>query len=278
LIPAPFPELFAPAAIAWLQQLELDPPGREALDRHLRQLSALEKEIYDQGAELAAIANGSGPAKLLMTLPGVDFPVALTLLAVLGDITRFPSADKAAAYLGLVPSTRQSGGHCYHGRITKQGSAHGRWMLVQAAQSLATHPGPLGVFFRRLAKKKNRNVAVVATARKLVTIAWRMLRHNEPYRYARPATLSAKFSRLRIRATGQRNKGGVAKGAPRAEAYGTGKRTRAVPSLDAVYSEAGVPPVRPLSAGERHMVSQSGVADFVEAIRKPARKPRAVSK
>ena len=75
-------------------------------------------------------------------------------------------------------------------------------MLVQAAQHLSTHPGPLGVFFRRLAHKKNRNVAVVATARKLVVIAWQMLQNQEPYRYAQPRTTQAKFSRLRLRARG----------------------------------------------------------------------------
>ena len=68
---------------------------------------------------------------------------------------------------------------------------HARWMMVQAAQHLGLHRGPLGVFFRRLAKKKNRNVAVVATARKLVTIAWHMLTNNEPYRYAQAKTVQA---------------------------------------------------------------------------------------
>lgn len=45
---------------------------------------------------------------------------------------------------------------------------------------------PLGVFFRCLAKRRHRNVTIVATARKLVTIAFLVLKHQEPYRYARP--------------------------------------------------------------------------------------------
>jgi hypothetical protein len=59
-------------------------------------------------------------------------------------------------------------------------------MLIEAAQHLDKHPGPLGHFFRRLARKKNRNVAVVAGARKLAAIGWQMLVTNEPYRYAIP--------------------------------------------------------------------------------------------
>ena len=58
--------------------------------------------------------------------------------------------------------------------------------MVQAAQNVDSHPGPLGHFFRKISRKKNRNVAVVATARKLVTIAWHMLKNNEPYRMPNP--------------------------------------------------------------------------------------------
>ena len=61
-------------------------------------------------------------------------------------------------------STKQAGRHCYHGCITKQGDSHARWLLVQAVQHVAGHEDPLGVFFRRLAQRKNRNVAVAASA------------------------------------------------------------------------------------------------------------------
>jgi transposase len=124
-----------------------------------------------------------------MTLPGVSLVLAQTLWAVLGAVERFRDADHAASYLGLVPSTHQSGRHCYHGPITKEGHRHARSLLVQSAQSVTEHPGPLGAFFRRIAKRRGHNVAVVATARKLVVIAWHMLKANEPYRHARPQTV-----------------------------------------------------------------------------------------
>ena len=66
------------------------------------------------------------------------------------------------SYLGLVPRTKQSAHHCYHGPITKAGNVHARTMLVQACQTLGRNPGPLGVFFRRMKKKKCHNVAVIA--------------------------------------------------------------------------------------------------------------------
>ncbi len=209
-----------------------------------------------------------------MSLPGVDYAVAESMLGVLGDVSRFDDADCAAAYFGIVPSTHQSGNHCYHGRITKQGSSHGRWMLIQAAQHVALHPGPLGVFFRRLARKKNRNVAVVATARKLVTIAWHMLRNNEPYRYAQPQTVQAKYSRLRVRVTGRKRKGGTVKGETRSANYGSGKRTRALPALDHIYASEGLPALRELAAGEKEMLQRHRLAEYAAHIRQSHRLPR----
>jgi hypothetical protein len=208
----------------------------------------------------------------------VDVAVAESLLAALGDVDRFPDGNRAAAYLGLVPSTYQSGEHCYHGHITKQGRSHARWLLVQAAQHIDRHPGPLGVFFRRIARKKNRNVAVVATARKLVSIAWQMLKHNEPYRYAQPQTVQSKFDRLRLRATGKRRKTGSGKGSPRPASYGSGQRTRAVAALDAVYAAEQLPPLALASAGETKMLEHHGVTAFAAGIHQAQRRPRGSAK
>jgi transposase len=203
--------------------------------------------------------------------------VALALVAVLGEIDRFPDGDHAAAYLGLVPSTHQSGEHCYHGPITKQGNRRARWLLIQAAQHVASHPGPLGVFFRRVLKKKNRNVAVVATARKLVVIAWQMLKNNEPYRYAQPAATEAKLSRLRVKATGARRKTGPAKGSAAAANQGTGKRSRGVRSLPELCQAEGLPaPTAParLPAGEKSALERAGVSEYVAEIQQPQRRER----
>jgi transposase len=276
LIAAPEGDLFTPGNLLWLRTLELDSFGRAALDRQLRLLDQVQLEISQVNDALAAHAYRSPAVKLLMTLPGVDFAVAETVLAALGDVTRFPSSDRAAAYLGLVPSTRQSGQHCYHGSITKQGSGHARWMLVQAAQQLGKNPGPLGVFFRKLAKRKNRNVAVVATARKLVVIAWHMLRNDEPYRYSIPQTTQAKLDRLRIRATGERKKGGNPKGAPRPATYGSGKPTRAIPSLDRIYESNSLPALSKMKPGELAMLERNQLTGLEADLHKPRRVPKGV--
>jgi transposase len=274
LIPLPRPQLFSRLGRAWLATLPAEPATRAALDSELRLLAGVERELDLLHATLVQQGHADPRVRLLMTLPGVDVAVAQVLLATLGDVHRFRDGQHAASYLGLVPSTAQSGDHCYHGPITKQGRSHARWLVVQAAQHLDRHPGPLGVFFRRLARRKHRNVAVVATARKLVTIAWRMLRGNEPYRYADPHRTRGKLDRLRVLATACRRRGGIPKGAPRPAAYGSGRATRAVPALDEVYRAAEVPPTPPLAPGERRMLERADLIDFVRDIHTARRIPK----
>ena len=128
-----------------------------------------------------------------------------------------------------------------------------------------------------LPRKKNRNVAVVACARKLALIAWHMLTHNEPYRYSQPSTTQAKFARLRLRGGGRRKRGGTPKGAGRHPNYGKGG-TRAIPALDTIYLQEGLPPIQPLKAGERTMLQRTGSAAYAAAIREPKRIPRTGSR
>jgi len=118
---------------------------------------------------------------------------------------------------------------------------------------------------------------VVAAARKLVTIAWHMLKNNEPYRYAQPSTIECKFDRLRVRVTKEKKKGGLPKGSPRPENYGKG-RTRAVPALSAVYAANGLPPVQTPRPGEQAMLDCNGLARLRETIETPRRTTKAPNK
>ena len=267
LLTAPCDELFGKAGRAWLAGLkedQLGAQGRLLLDTDLRLHDALEREIEHLDDELARRGYSDARVKLLMTLPGVSVVVAETLLAALGDVSRFRDGDHAASYLDLVPRTRQSADRCYHGPITKAGNSHGRWAMVQAAHHVARHPGPLGHFFKKLSKRKNYNVAVVATARKLVVIAWHMLTHNEPYRYAVPDSTATKLGQLRIRATGERRKSGTPKGEKSVAKIAGGGRT--VKSLPRVCREEGLPEPQPLRAGERRMITDAGLDEFVAGL------------
>lgn len=267
-----FSELFSTQGLRWLEQLALDEPGRQALDSDLRLLAAVEQEIALLDQQLAVDGYRQPAVKLLMTLPGVDVTAAQTLLAAWGEVERFHDGDQAASYLGLVPRTRQSAERCYQGPITKAGNGPARWVLVQAAQHLGRHPGPLGVFFRRLKQKKGHNVAVVAAARKLAVIAWRMLTRNEPYRYAQPKATEQKLQRLRVKATGRKRRSGPRPASVRGPKQG--EAVRRVRSLVGVLDSEGLPPLGPVAAAEARVVEEQGVQEYVESLRRETVRPR----
>ena len=126
-------ELFSKTGQAWLSDLTLDGEGRQFIDSDLALLAGIEREIAVL-EQLMATKGWRPRVKLLMTLPGVDVTAAQTLLAALGDNTRFRDRDHAAGYLGLASSTRQSADRCYHGPITKAGNGHrvGCWCRRRA--------------------------------------------------------------------------------------------------------------------------------------------------
>jgi transposase len=180
----------------------------------LAQIDQIEASLKLVDADIAKYAIDDPLIQRLMTLPGVDVTVASGVAAAIGDIHRFPTPQKLVAYLGLNPSVRQSGeGPAYHGRITKQGRGQARGMLVEAAWAATRSPGPLRAFHRKVAARRGKHIAAVATARKLATIISHMLTKATDYIWARPALMARKFRSIELKA------GALANRAQRGAAY-----------------------------------------------------------
>ena len=140
-------------------------------------------------------------ARRLMTVPGVNLIVAVTFLAAVGDIRRFPDRRKLVAYLGLDPKVRQSGdAPASHGRISKQGSAPARHALVEASWSAVRTPGPLHAFYQRVRSRRGHQVAIVAASRKLACLFWVLLWRQQDYAFGQPSLTANKLRRLEITA------------------------------------------------------------------------------
>jgi transposase len=260
------------AARDWIAAQQVDADTRWLLDSDLRLMDSLQGELDAMEKLLAKRGSLDPRVKLLMTLPGVSQHTAQALLAAIGDVSRFPDADSLASYLGLVPTTRQSASHCYHGHITKQGRGHTRSMLIQASHSMRTNPGPLGYFFRRLQKRKPYSVAVVAVAHKLALLAWHLLTKGEPYRYAIPRTTKTKLQRLRVQATGQKHRTGPAPGKkPRVKIPGG---SHIMKPLATVYEIEGVPAASAAPVGERRHLAELKLESFVENLQQEHVIPR----
>jgi len=195
----PFSDLFGKKGRAWLAAQELDGEEAETVAGCLRQIDFLDGEIAAIDQRLSGWASGSEEARRLMSIPGVGAGVAVTLMAAIGDISRFASPRQLVAYLGLDPKVRQSGDEpARHGRISKRGNAHARSVLVEAAWIAMRQPGPLHAFAERVRARKGAQVAAVAVARKLACLCWQLLTTGEDYAYARPSLLRAKLRRAQL--------------------------------------------------------------------------------
>ena len=205
---SPATDLFGAAGRRWLAAQELPADEREMVEACLRGIDFLDREVAAIDRALAELVLASDELRRLMTLPGVNFVTACALLAAIGDVRRFPTAQHLVSYLGLDPRVRQSGSEpARHGRISKQGPGEARHVLVEAAWHAARTTGPLRAFHERVASRRGRNIATVAVARKLVVIAWHMLNRGEDYAFARPSLVREKLRRLELMTGAERRKG-----------------------------------------------------------------------
>jgi len=197
----PFSDMFGIKGRSWLINQGLPADEKFAVDALLRLIDFHAQELKLIDTDLGRIGLERPEVKRLMTIPGVDATVALSIVAAVGDFHRFAGPDRLVSYLGLNPKVRQSGNQpASHGRITKNGRAHARGMLVEAAFSAVKTPGPMRAFYERIRSKRGMQIAIVATARKLAVLCWHLVIKDEDYAFARPSLTQKKLRNLELRA------------------------------------------------------------------------------
>ena len=187
----------------WVNQITLSEEWTEEVLR--RQIVVIEQRLqivaeYDRSIEvMAQRTEYADLVRALSVLRGIDRLTAMTIVAELGDLRRFPTAPQLMAALGMVPSEYSTGDKTRRMAITKTGNAHVRRVLVEAAwhyQRFANRPGPLirrrrkgqpaqwlavaqrcddrlkRRFARLTSRGKRSTVAAVAVARELAGFIW----------------------------------------------------------------------------------------------------------
>ena len=197
----PVSDLFGTTGRHWLSRQDLPADERAAVQALLRQLDFHGTELAVVDKELAVEAFADPVVARLMTIPGVDAIAAISIVAAVGDFSRFDDPHKLVAYVGLNPKVRQSGNSApVHGRISKAGRAQVRGVLVEAAWSACRAPGPLRAFYQRVQARRGFQKAVVATARKMTILAWHLATRDEDYAFARPGLVTHKRRKLELAA------------------------------------------------------------------------------
>ena len=150
-----------------------------------RQIAHLDAEIAALEAELLALHKAHPVSQLLAGVPGIG-PVTAISLALAIDPAQFTSGRHLAAFLGLTPSQRSTGGKTRLGHISRAGNRRLRTLLVVGATAVIRHARPgarlASPWLLALLARKPRKLAAVALANKMARIAWAMMTRGEAYR------------------------------------------------------------------------------------------------
>lgn len=146
---------------------------------------ALTASIHEIDRELAECERKDRRAAQLRTMPQVGRIAALTFLAAVDDPKRFRSSRKLVGYSGLAPTVRSSGERTEYGSISREGRRELRGVWVQIAHLVAIDTSkatrPLRSWFNRVAHRRGKKTATVALARRLLVIAYHLLRDGTVY-------------------------------------------------------------------------------------------------
>jgi transposase len=179
---------------AWLAALDLPLVPHAIIDDCGGLIDTLATPIGRLERQITKLAKPDPRVDALQALPGIGRLTAMTLVAEIGDISRFPSARKLCAWAGLTPAVRNSDRKVRHGHITKQGSVWVRWILQEAAQRAKTQP-PFARTYAQIAHRRGTQIATVAIARRLLARCFHILTELEE-----PTTKKATTARARISA------------------------------------------------------------------------------
>ncbi len=175
-VPVPMSDLFGVAGTALLDRLGLDPAYAARVGSLRRIIDLLDFEIDAVTRRVTAQLAADPGYRAILVIPGVGPVLAAVFVAEIGEITRFGNPAQLTCWAGLTPRHRESDTTVHRGPITKQGSRLVRWAAIEAVQRTPSSAGWLVATRAELTRRRGRNIATVAVARRLLTLVFYGLR------------------------------------------------------------------------------------------------------
>ncbi len=181
-------DLFTIAGRAYLTEVKVSAADRFVLDQFLSAFDHAQQQLREAGKRLQQFAK-QAPARdqearaLLKSAPGVGEVTAEVVLSELGNWTRFRTGKQVIAYSGLAPGRRESAGKARDLGISKQGSSLLRWIMVQAAWRAVRESLKWQSVYEQISKRRGKRKAIVAVARRLLSVLFALLRTGQAYRH-----------------------------------------------------------------------------------------------
>ncbi len=174
--------------LAELEDERIPPLAREVLQLLVAHLRDLADKLAELDRRLVTMARTDETCRSLAEVPGVGPVIATAFAATVPDARAFRSGRHLAAWLGLVPGQRGTGGKERLLGISKRGDGYLRRQLIHGARALVRvsrgRTGKLWTWIEALRARRPFNVVVAAVANKLARILWAMLSRGEAYRAA----------------------------------------------------------------------------------------------
>ena len=170
------------------ERFELLPPHTAyASQQLLGQVEELGRQVHAFEQRIQATFKLTPAIQQLLTLPGVGYTLAVVIALEVGDVTRFASAERLAAYAGTTPRVHASGGKSRFGPPRPDVNRYLKWAFVEAANAICLHRGRaahrhVSRLYERLARRKGHAKAIGAVARHLAEATYWMLSKQEVYR------------------------------------------------------------------------------------------------
>lgn len=160
--------------------------ARDAFLAMIASIRALDEQIVVLGREITTRAREDADARRLMTIPGVGPITAVAILALAPPAENFRKGRDFAAWLGLTPRQRSTGGKQKLGAISKMGERTLRRLLIIGSSAVVLHAArrgaPQGSWLEQMMARKPRMLVTVALANKTARIVWAVLARGEVYR------------------------------------------------------------------------------------------------
>ena len=179
-------------------------PMRHLMNELREDLVKFDERVKQMDEKIAVEAKQNDVVKRLQQIPGIGPVSATALVAAVGDGKNFKCGRAMAAWLGLVPAQKSSGGRDRLLGISKRGDSYIRTLLIHGARAsqraAVNKTDPRSIWVNALGARRHKNVAAVALANKNARVAWAILSRGEDYR-APEASTSARGTTTNARNT-----------------------------------------------------------------------------
>ena len=176
---------------------DLPPSDLLVLRTCLRQIEQFDSEIKAVEEEVVRRGKSLPGVRRLLQVHGLNLLSAIALLAEVGDSTLFDTSKQLVSYAGLATATKQSSETVRHGGVTKRGRKRLRTVCIQAVLAMVNRTEtPLMEFYQKKKREKGAGKAICATARKLLTVIFVVLKKELDYWYLEDRRYNRKLRAL----------------------------------------------------------------------------------